>query len=496
MTGLAKAGVHAVKWSAFSTVARFLLQLGAQVVLARLLGPDNYGVFGMSLLVLSLTGFLSNFGFGWTLMHKMDLTDEDIRFALTWQVLTGTAAMLALLLTAAWIADYFHDPRVTPVIRWLSLTCFLGAASSVSDSLLQRDLNFRTIGLIQMAAYACGYMGVGIPMAYAGHGVYALVGAVLVQALIFLAASYAFRPHSLRPLLSYPGMANAMGVGGTVFITNITNWALNNIDRVFLGRTLNASAVGLYSVGYNIATMPNSLLLGALQPAFMSAAARMQAEPERLGRAYLQMMGTVCVLVIPFFVFLASLSTDLIHFLYGEKWTGTGSVMAILFLGMPALVAWGLSTPVLWNMGRKHHEALLQIPILALAAVGFYFWTSHGVVAVASIASLVLFGRMLVVCSSAFQALQLSPALLLTQLARGIFLAALCAVVVCICQRVTRDLNLPLVVLAASGISTLVVVIVLTLMFPRVLGEYASSMLLRFEPRLRAYLHPYIRQEQ
>jgi O-antigen/teichoic acid export membrane protein len=491
MTGLAAAGVHAVKWSAFATLARFLLQLGAQVVLARMLGPDSYGVFGISLLVLSLTGFLSNFGFGWNLMHKRDLTTEDIRFAATWQVLTGTVAMLVLLLAAPWLADYFHDPRVTPVIRWLSLTCFLGAAASASSNLLQRDLNFRAIGLIQIGSYACGYIAVGIPMAYAGAGVQALVAAVVVQALVVTLASFALRPHTLLPLLHYPGMAKAMGIGGTVFMTNITNWALNNMDRVFLGRTLNANAVGLYSVGYNIATMPNSLLLNALQPAFMSAAARMQSDPERLGRVYLQMMGTICVLVVPFFVFLAAISADLVRFLYGARWSGTGAVMAILFLGMPALVAWGLSTPVLWNTGRKHHEAFLQIPILMLGAAGFYAFTSLGVVAVATIASLMLLGRMLVICGSAFLVLKLSPALLLPQIARGLFLSALCATVVWSCTWFIGPDHQPFFTLALSGLATLGSLLIVTFFWPAILGEYASGMLLRFIPGLSGYLQPY-----
>jgi O-antigen/teichoic acid export membrane protein len=258
---------------------------------------------------------------------------------------------------------------------------------------------------------------------------------------------------------------------------------------------LNANAVGLYSVGYNIATMPNSLLLNALQPAFMSAAARMQTEPKRLGRAYLQMMGTICVLVIPFFVFLAAISEDLVHFLYGDRWAGTGSVMAILFLGMPALVAWGLSTPVLWNMERKQHEAFLQIPVLALGALCFYLFTSEGVVAVASIASLILLGRMLVICGSAFQVLKLSPALLIPQIGRGLLLSALCVGVVWACKWATEYLNQPFVVLACSGITTLAILLLVTWAWPRVLGEHASGMLLRFVPGLSGYLHPYAPQE-
>ena len=92
MSELGKKGVAAVKWGAISSAGRFVLQLGAGVVLARLLGPDAYGVFGMGLLVFTLSNFLAEFGFGWGLVQRVDLHPDDVRFAFTWQLVTGTAA--------------------------------------------------------------------------------------------------------------------------------------------------------------------------------------------------------------------------------------------------------------------------------------------------------------------------------------------------------------------------------------------------------------------
>src|SRR5665647_2649233 len=100
MTDLAKAGVSAFKCSVVSAGSRFALQLGAQVILARLLGPDNYGVFGIGMLVLTFTNYFSSFGFGWNLLQKPNLSEEDIRFAFTWQIITGAAATLFLILVA------------------------------------------------------------------------------------------------------------------------------------------------------------------------------------------------------------------------------------------------------------------------------------------------------------------------------------------------------------------------------------------------------------
>lgn len=488
MNSLAKEGVRAVKWSAFSTVARFALQLIAQVVLARILGPENYGVFGIGMVVLTLSNFLSNFGFGWNLLHKQDLTTEDIRFAFTWQVITGIMAMVALYLAAPALAAYFREPRVLDVIQWLSLACLLTAAVAPSSNLLQRDLNFKAVGLIQVGSYAAGYLAVGIPMALAGSGVHALVAAWLVQAGVALVASFACRPHSVIPLLHFSGTGKAMGTSGQVFVTNVVNWCLNNVDRVLIGRMLNAHSVGVYTAGYNLATMPNTLLLSALQPAFMSAAARMQDDSKRLGRVYLEMLATVWVLVLPFFVFLAAISPDVVRLLYGPQWADTAPVLAMLFLGMPAYVTWGISTPVLWNTGRKHHEALLQLPVLLVGIVSLYVVMSWGVLAAAAVASGMLLCRMLVVGASAFQVLGLKLGELFPYLLRGILLSCICIGTVVLGRLVADQWGFAIVNLAVCGVLAGGAVVLLCWWRPSVLGAQVIAMLVRFVPAIGRYL--------
>ena len=96
MPSLGRHGVTAIRWSAVSTVARFTLQLGAQVLLARTLGPEVFGVFAIGLLVLTFASFVSGFGFSWSLLQRTTVVDSDIRFAWTWQIIVGLVTMVAL----------------------------------------------------------------------------------------------------------------------------------------------------------------------------------------------------------------------------------------------------------------------------------------------------------------------------------------------------------------------------------------------------------------
>lgn len=489
MSGLGQSGVTAVKWSAVSTLARFLLQLIAQVVLARTLGPEIFGIFAIGMVVLTFANFFSGFGFSWSLLQRTTLCDEDVRFAWTWQLVVGLVTMMGVYFLAPALSDYFREPRAQSVVEWLSIACLLSAASAPATYLLQRDLNFRAGGLIQVGSYMAGYIAVGVPMAISGWGATSLVAAWLVQATVVLVASYMVKPHAVRPLFWYADAASAVGTGRAVFLTNIVNWMLNNLDRVMIGRLLNAQALGLYNVAYNLAAMPNNLLLGALQPAFLAAGARLQDERERLGRAYFQMLATIFVLVFPVFVFLALVSNDLVRLLYGSKWNDAGTVLCILFLSMPAYVIWGLSTPVLWNTGRKYYESMLQLPILVIGALGFYFFAAQGIQAAATVAAFMLVLRSLVIGTTAFRALKLSWIELLPDVGRGVLLSSLCAITVKAAQTAVSSYETPLLSLAASTLVALCTLGLLLVVRPQLLGVQSATMVVRFFPRLTKFLN-------
>ena len=488
MVGIAHKGVAAVKWSAASTIAVIALQMITQVLLARRLGPDIYGIFGIGLTAFTFSNFLASFGFSWALLQVLELREDDVRFAFTWQLASGTAAGLALYSLAPLLAAFFHDLRVEPVIRWLALACVLNAAAGPATCLLQRDLNFRASGFIEVAGYTLGYVVVGIPLAWWGAGVYSLVAAGLVQASLKLVASFALRPHSLRPLFWYDRAPAMVGVGSTVFVTNLANWFLDNMDRLLIGRLLNAKAVGLYNVGYNLANKPNTLLVGAVQPALFSSSARLQNDPRRLGRAYMQIVATIWVLVAPLFVFLSLIAMDLVRLLYGARWTDTGGVLAILFLAMPLYVTWGASTPVLWNTGRKHYESLLQLPLLLIAVLAFFRFAPMGIHAAAWVTTGLLASRGLVVSTAAFRAVGLRFNSLWPHLLRGALLSTMTAGGARLGQYLASGLHAPLASLAAATLVAAVPVIGLVYARPAILGSDAATMVVRFVPQMRRHL--------
>ncbi len=480
---LATLAERALKWSALTTVARFALQLAAQVALARMLGPGNFGVYGIGMAVLTFVGFLSGASFSYSLMLLPTVSRDDIRFSFTWQMLAGLFSAAAMYAAAPALAGFFGDPRIEGMVQVLSLASLLMAAAAPATYLLQRDLNFRVLGLVQLASYAAGYLAVGIPMALHGFGAYALAAACVVQAAVALVLTYAAKPHSLRPLFRHAGGGEALTTGRAVFLTNVVNWMLSNLDRVIIGRVLNAQAVGLYTVAYNLASIPNVLLLGALQPAFLAAGAKVQNEPHRLAQGWLLGLACVLVLATPAAVVMALLSADLVSLLYGSAWMESAWVLAVLFLCLPAWASWGLSTPVLWNTGRKHYEFWLQLPVLALAAPAWWLIAPSGVRGVALVSAVVIFVRAAVIIAAALKALQLRWSVVLPYALRGAGLSVVCAAAVLAGQHAAAGLAFPGAGLFAGGSFALLAIVFMVAARPDVLGAEAQSALARLLPR-------------
>jgi O-antigen/teichoic acid export membrane protein len=454
--GTASQAERALKWSALTTIARFVLQFGAQVALARMLGPDNFGVYGIALTVLTFVGFLSGASFSYGLMLLPTVSRDDIRFSFTWQMMAGLFSAAAMYAAAPALATFFGDARVEGMVQLLSLASLLVAAAAPATYLLQRDLDFRRLGLIQLASYAAGYLVVGVPMALQGHGAWALGTACVVQAAVALVASYWAKPHPVKPLFRHAGGGEALATGRAVFLTNVVNWLLGNLDRVIIGRVLNAHAVGLYTVAYNLASIPNQLLVGALQPALVAGL----------------------------------LANDLDAQLYGAAWMESAWVLGVMFLCLPAWAAWGLSTPVLWNSNRKHYEFMLQLPVLAIAALTWWLIAPGGIYGVALVSAGVVVGRAVVIVTAAIRALDLRWSALAPDAARGMALSAWCAAAVLAARHLAAGIPLPGAPLFAGAACAAIAMLLVLVFKPDALGNDARTALSRIVPRFAAHIAP------
>lgn len=489
---------RAITWSATTTAARFVLQMGAQVALARLLGPGPYGIYGIGIAVLTFATFLAGTGFSYSLMLREQVSDADIRLAFTWQLAAGAACAVVIALAAPRLAAFFGEPGLTPMLHWLALACLLTAASGTAVCLLQRDLDFQGLGLIQLTAYAAGYLACGVPLALAGWGAQALAIACVVQAGTTLVLAWWRRPHPLKPLLRHADGGQTLGTGGTVFVTNLVNWLLANLDRLTIGRLLNTHAVGVYTQAWNFAQIPVTLLVGAIQPALVASGARLAGSRAQMAQAWGLVLACVLVLVPAVAVTLALLAPDLVRLMWGPAWAQADWILAVMFLCLPAWAGWGLSTPVLWNTGRASKEARLQLPVLVLAIPLWWLAARHDLRWVAIVSALAIHARAAVTIFAGLRALGMAPSFLVPLAARGALLALGCAGAIIATHAAVQPYFMALGLtgaplaaasLAAGGGAALAAGITAACAFPAILGQDVRLALSRVLPFVTPPIH-------
>jgi O-antigen/teichoic acid export membrane protein len=421
--------VSALKWNYLGQGVRSGSGFVIGIVLARLLGPTPFGEVAIAGLVIGLGCLMADFGFGAALIQPKEVTDEEIRFAFSVQVLLGLVLSVAGFCASGLIARAFRQPHVTPVLQVLMLTFVLQSIGLTSSSLLRRQLAFKTMQTAQVISYISGYLAVGIPLAYLGYGVWALVAAQMVQTALNAALLYNASRHSVTPLLSLRYRRLIM-FGGTVIGTNLANWTIYNLDTAIAGRCFGVFDLGLYNRAFVFATTPvNGAIIG-LQQVLFPGTARAQDEHEKLKRTYLGSLAILALVTVPAYAAVAMAPRTILVALYGQQWAPAAPLLAAFAVAMPFYALMGVVGPLLWGMGKVGYELRVQLVVGIAAVASFPLASRVSLLALAWAVAAIYLLRLILMTRALVRTLQISWTRVLQAIYRPAVLGLIAAVVV------------------------------------------------------------------
>ena len=371
---LTQRSFKALKWNYLGAFSRVGLQFVIGVVLARLLGPEPFGLVALASLVLGLGALFADFGMASALIQRQEITARDIRYVFTLQSLIGLALTISLELTAGPIADFFKRPDAVPVLQALFLLFCIQGLGQTASALLRRNLDFRRLQLAQIVSYLFGFVVLGLPLAFYGLGVWSLVVAQLSQALFCTLLTYGMIRHPIMPNLRSEDHS-FLHFGLKVTATNLSNWGLACLDSVVLGRVFGTIQLGLYNRAFSLVGMPTYNIVSSLQSVLLSASARVQDDKERLRQTYLGALGIIGFICLPMFFVVAVIPETVITGVYGNKWLAAVTLLTPLALAMPCSALMGLGGPLMTGMGKVGYEMRIQFTSLILF-VPLLWWAS------------------------------------------------------------------------------------------------------------------------
>ena len=372
VNSLTNKSIGALFWGGGGAVIRIVLQMVAQITLARMLGPTEFGLFTIGVIVVSFSAFFSDVGFAYGLIQKKDVTKEDVRFVVFVQYLLSILVGSGIYFFAAQLAEFFNSTASVNVLRALSLVVMLNALSAVAMNLLKREMNFKVLNIALLIGYFIGYICIGIPLAYAGYGVWSMVCAWIAQALLYLLIIYHYVRHPLTPKIIHSDASAMISYGGKVFFTNVLNWFVNNLDRVIIGKFTGPQQIALYSTPFNLIYSPTSSAIGIVQPVIFSACSRKQDDISIQGELYQGIISVVFLVVMPVFLMVGLLSENIVLLLYGKAWLESAVVLQVIAFAMPCFFVLNLCTPFLWTTNNVSSEMKIQFPMLIFSVALFF----------------------------------------------------------------------------------------------------------------------------
>jgi len=371
---LASKSLSALKWNYLGRFITLSLQFAIGIVLARLLGPEPFGLVAIALFVQGLGNLFAEGGLGSALIQSQDISELDIRSVFSTQILIGIVLFSAIASAAPVLASFFHEPNATSVIIVMALSFAIQAIGQTASALIKRNLEFKKIQLISLMSYSIGYLGLALPLAYHDYGVWSLVAAQIAQVSINALATYLSHKHPIFPLVS-PKNCRFLRFGAAMTLNNITSWGISNLDTAIIGRSFDSTTLGVYNRVFNLVNMPMYAVTSSMQSVLFSAYAKSQNNQVTLQRTFIASTSIMALLFFPIYGAMAAIPDLIIPTLYGDKWQSAIPLMVPLCFALAVNAMLAMSGPLLSAIGLPHIELkaqlltlLISIPSLILAA--------------------------------------------------------------------------------------------------------------------------------
>lgn len=316
---LKAATIKSLFWKLFERGGSAIVQLVVQIVMARLLAPEQFGALAIMLVFVNIGNVVVQSGLNTALVQASEVDDDDSS-TVFWLSFAISVILYAIVFFAAPIIAAFYqmDYLVWP-LRGLALLLVINSYNSVQVALVQRALKFRKIFNATIVSVVCsGVLGIG--SAVAGAGLWALVVQQLsYQALNCIALSWQVH---WRPMLTFkPDRAHTLfGFGWKLLVSALLDQGYQSLSDLIVGKQFSPTSLGFVSQGKKYPQALGNMLDGSIQPVMLSAVSRVQDDKAYVKRLVRRALKTSTFLIVPAMTLFGVAAEPIVRLLLGEQW--------------------------------------------------------------------------------------------------------------------------------------------------------------------------------
>lgn len=329
---LKSATISSLFWKLFEQGGSALIQLVVQIVMARLLAPNEFGMLAIMLVFVNVGNVIVQSGLNTAIIQAPEVTERDYDTVFWMSLAISLVLYLAVFLAAPAVAVFYHMPQIVSPLRVLVLILVVNAYNSIQEAIVARELDFnKTFRATVTAAVASGIAGIG--SAVAGAGLWALVVQQLsfqVVKCLVLAIQVPWKP---RPRFDRVRARELFSFGWKLLASGVIDQLYQSFSDLVIGRVFDSTSLGYVNQGKRYPQALGIVLDGAIQPVMLSAVSRVQEDLGRVKRLVRRALKTSTFLIVPSMVLFALVARPLVLILLGQKW-----LPAVPFLQMYCLI--------------------------------------------------------------------------------------------------------------------------------------------------------------
>ncbi len=373
MESLKEKTVNSVFWSGIERFSAQGIQFVMGLLIARILLPADYGLIAMLTIFIAVAQVFVDSGFGNALIQKQDRNQTDYSTAFYFNIGVAIAVYFIIWLIAPWVAIFYNEPLLTQVMRVVGLNIIINAFSIVHRARLTVELNFKLQALISLLSVSISG-GIGIWMAYAGYGVWALAGQTLLNGFLgtlllwvmsYWMPSFCFSTESFKKLF---------GFGSKLLLSGLLHTLYMNLYSLVIGKKYNVIDLGYYNRASSFPVVISGNLLSIISRVTYPIQCEMQDDNERLRASLFRLARMACYIIFPLMVGTLVLAKPMVALLLTEKWLPSVPLLQILSLAYMWEILMRMNYDILNVKGKTDYTLQSEI-WKKMSAFGILFLT-------------------------------------------------------------------------------------------------------------------------
>jgi O-antigen/teichoic acid export membrane protein len=389
---LKHAAASGVRWSFVATITNQLGRIGSTIVLARLVGPRNFGIVSQANIYLTFVVLLMNQGFGVALIQKRRLDDEDVASVYALNIVLATVITGLTILVAPAVSLLFDSPELTTVLRVMCVSIFVNGIAVVPTSLINRALRFKQLAAVQITSVTIGATA-SIVAAALGADYWALVVQVVTFDVTTLAGLILLTGIPNLRIASVGRLRQMMRFSTFLMGAQVMGFFGSNLDNVLIAARLSERKLAFYAVSYRFLQIPNQLLGSIVNRVALPVFARAQDDMRTVRSWFIASTRVAGAVLFPAFTLLAVGAPDGVILVFGERWRPAIVPMQLLALAGFSRSIRLLLAPLSQALGRTDINFTWAAATLSAALPGYLIglhWGINGVAAAVAIISVVM----------------------------------------------------------------------------------------------------------